>query len=407
MPTRIAAAERTDKAMDGSGREGQVPGVAEVARVAGLTDPVLRNLLITQCYAELSAALAKRLPGAANWCTFATWASRQAGRTIRGEDLAEAVRHGVDAWLGEGALEGVALAVRALGADASAAELRRTVRDALIAGPALARAGDAVARGNLKVFAEIAHEFARFLEFCGHHESPDPARIEAFVATLAPGDPPAGQQYLRQAFARYYDAIVERDPAVRSERILLANLEVGFHEQTRLQPEIAEAVSAAVLEARDVTPRLLAALLPAGGFLPRVRRFFTRLFGGKTPLDRAVETLVEDAARQVRAAVTEHMMTLQLARTRLRLGHDLEAAFPPALASPRDPLLLALLARVDPTRDSPRESGARDWADLPDRMHFIADMFRCYQETRDLFDPPYSPDQIAAMKAGRRPTGTL
>src|SRR5207237_8919662 len=25
----------------------------------------------------------------ANWCTYATWASRQAGRTIRGEDLLE------------------------------------------------------------------------------------------------------------------------------------------------------------------------------------------------------------------------------------------------------------------------------------------------------------------------------
>ena len=35
----------------------------------------------------LAARGGRRAPGGANWCTFATWASRQAGRTIRGEDL--------------------------------------------------------------------------------------------------------------------------------------------------------------------------------------------------------------------------------------------------------------------------------------------------------------------------------
>jgi hypothetical protein len=35
-------------------------------------------------------AMTKRLGPCANWCTFATWASRQAGQTIRGEDLAQA-----------------------------------------------------------------------------------------------------------------------------------------------------------------------------------------------------------------------------------------------------------------------------------------------------------------------------
>ena len=65
------------------------PTVADVERIAALTDPVVRNLQITQCYCELSLALAARTDGgAANWCTFATWASKQAGQTIRQEDLA-------------------------------------------------------------------------------------------------------------------------------------------------------------------------------------------------------------------------------------------------------------------------------------------------------------------------------
>ncbi len=49
-----------------------------------LQDAVVRNLQITQCYHELSAVLAGRIAGEANWCAFATWASRQAGQTIRG-----------------------------------------------------------------------------------------------------------------------------------------------------------------------------------------------------------------------------------------------------------------------------------------------------------------------------------
>ena len=34
---------------------------AEIDRIASLAEPVLRNLQITQCYAELSAAFAKRM----------------------------------------------------------------------------------------------------------------------------------------------------------------------------------------------------------------------------------------------------------------------------------------------------------------------------------------------------------
>ncbi len=64
-----------------------VPASAEVDRIATLGDPVLRNLQITQCYHELASALAKRTGPYANWCTFATWASRQAGQTIRKEAL--------------------------------------------------------------------------------------------------------------------------------------------------------------------------------------------------------------------------------------------------------------------------------------------------------------------------------
>ena len=66
-----------------------VPSVDEVRRIAAIANPVIRNLEITYCYSRLAAAFAARSGEGANWCTYATWASRQAGRTIRGEDLLE------------------------------------------------------------------------------------------------------------------------------------------------------------------------------------------------------------------------------------------------------------------------------------------------------------------------------
>src|SRR3990172_1692562 len=63
------------------------PTVDDVRRIARSNDPVIRNLQITQTYHDLSGAIARLTRGHANWCAFATWASRQAGQTIRQEDL--------------------------------------------------------------------------------------------------------------------------------------------------------------------------------------------------------------------------------------------------------------------------------------------------------------------------------
>ena len=89
------------------------------------------------------------------------------------------------------------------------------------------------------------------------------------------------------------------------------------------------------------------------------------------------------------------------------LGEDLGAGFPASLRVVVLPELRDLLDRIDPTRDSPRESGAVDWADLGDRVHFIADMFRCFQEATFLLDPPFSPAQVERLDAGERPDDPL
>jgi hypothetical protein len=72
-----------------------------------------------------------------------------------------------------------------------------------------------------------------------------------------------------------------------------------------------------------------------------------------------------------------------------------------------NPDLRELLAQIDPTPDSTAQSGAEFWGDLSDRIHFIADMFRGYQESPALFEPPFTPDQVAALQADLLPVGTL
>ena len=92
---------------------------------------------------------------------------------------------------------------------------------------------------------------------------------------------------------------------------------------------------------------------------------------------------------------------------RLQLGEDLGGGFPPSLREIVLPELRDLLDQIDPTRDSPRESGAVDWADLGDRVHFIAEMFRCFQESPLLFEPPFTPAQLERLDAGERPADPL
>src|SRR5215210_5979656 len=203
---------------------GHVPTVADTDRIVALDDAILRNLRITQCYYELSSALATMTGPTANWCTFATWASRQAGQTIRREDLAETLRNLSDgtseaprdqtraaAWI-FGVRKSIERVVQgAVEADSvrSAEGIRESVRRAVRALPAFDRASEAVARGNNKVFEEIGREFARFLATCRSDTNFDPAKIARFCEELRPGDPPEGQRYLKQAFASYYQALFE------------------------------------------------------------------------------------------------------------------------------------------------------------------------------------------------------
>src|SRR5262245_22899920 len=147
-----------------------VPTVQDVDRIAGGAEPVLRNLQITLCYSDLSGAIEAALPGNANWCTFAVWASKQAGVTIRDEDLEQAIRARL---LRSGVLRGAILRVIELVGGTVEHHVRVLAKLIADFGP-FRRSSDAVARGNKKVYEEIGREFARFLPLVaeGREESP-------------------------------------------------------------------------------------------------------------------------------------------------------------------------------------------------------------------------------------------
>jgi len=100
-------------------------------------------------------------------------------------------------------------------------------------------------------------------------------------------------------------------------------------------------------------------------------------------------------------------MTLHMPGAVLRLGSDVPGEFPPELRTIEHPGLTALLATIDPTPDTTSRSGATDWADFGERIHYIADLFRCWHARPELFTAPYTEAQVAAMREGRRPDGDL
>jgi hypothetical protein len=320
----------------------------EVRRIGAIASPALRNLEITYAYSRLAAATAERTGPGANWCTFATWASRQAGRTIRGEDLEEQI---------EARLAGSAELLHPLvslwrwllrrGLLNPRSRLGRIVGRLHTPFDALELASDAVARGNKKVFDEIGFEFARYLETVS-----DEASLEAFLRD-APDE-------LRPPFTRYYRGS-------GPESLLLANLEIGLHEQTRLQPEIREALDA-----------------PYKTALPII----------------GPQKLASKIAREL---ITANLMVLTLPGRVLALGANL----PDALPAATDAELVALIARYEPPPGTPDDCGAHDWSELHQRMHYISHLFRAFAATKTLADAPFTPAQVELILAGSIPDGEL
>jgi hypothetical protein len=377
--------------------------VAEVARIAAIRNRVIRNLEITHCYWQLAQAMRARTVPAANWCTFATWASRQAGSTIRGEDLIANFRRK----LGEKArllapLQSVNRLLLRKGMFEPDTRLGRVVAEVHTPFDAFERASEAVAQGNLKVFDEIGREFARFVATVPADARAESDELRAFIAGLRSGPPPDGQDCLRDAFTHYQQQRHEADPAAREAWLLLANLKIGLHEQTRLQPQIAAALDAPLSTAEDLGAGVLHALVPASrswsGAVTRPTAAVSRWLA--KPLRRT-------AVQVAREAITEAMMVLALPDRLLALGHDLDARVPAVFGDPLYPPLGRLVADFDSCPPGGMACGAEDWSNLRQRMHYIVHLFRAFAQDASLYSPPFTDGQVARFHAGVVPDGRL
>lgn len=379
------------------------PDLVEVERICAIENRVLRNLEITDCYARLSQTLRSRTGPWANWCTFATWASRQAGCTIRGEDLIENVKRR----LGRRArllapVESFGRVLLRKGLFESGTRLGRAIAEIHTPFDGVERASEAVARGNLKVFEEIGREFARYLSMVPEDAPVSSPSFDAFLAGLRRGEPPEGQDLLREAFTHYHSQRQEQAPAARAALVLLANLRIGLHEQTRLQPDIADAVDAPVVTAAELGRRVLHVLVPGSRAWPSV------LHGPvAVALGLAAKRIRAVGIRVTREAVTEALMVLALPGAVLSLGRDLDAPVPPVLTETSHPQLDAFVAEHDPCPPGGTRCGAEDWCDLRQRVHYILHLFRAYAGAEALFSDPFTPEQVARFRAGCIPDGDL
>lgn len=366
--------------------------LADLRRIAELSEPVLRNLLITQRYHDLSLDLARVVGSAnANWSTFATWASKTAGQSIREENVPPEFTD----FLRTGAKldERLAKFYKKLGILGRFAPhlVPFEVARAIIQEVALQ-----IAEGNLRVFSELAPLFAEFSDTFSDPERRSESALQQFLNRLRPGAPEhGGQDLLRQAFQSYLAATRTDDPAAQAELMLLGNVRIGLHEQTRLQQNIAGALDAPFSE------RIYERFGAAGPkFLEPLLRWAIR---------KGVQWFASGLLDDWQRLATRFLMKLTAPNgEEIPLGEDLPPEpFDPLLANLSNPELIALLERFDPNLQTTQGCAAVDWTILSDRMRFIGELFRVSQRDPSWFDQPFDAAQRSEIEAGRVPSGKL
>jgi hypothetical protein len=323
------------------------------------------------------------------WPAFGVWASKTAGQSIRGDELPAAV-----AELLENDPQYATALARARRRSGWMQRLRlvRGVEHSHAldcVGDASVRVAEAIARGNLLVFTELAPVFVAFCDAIDSVGPSDAGRLMAAVdralgASRAEGDA-ASLAELRLAFACYADAVASTDPVRRAHLVFAANLIAVAHEQTRLQPLIVEAVDGAFdvsveVAATQLTPRPLRWL----GDLLRLHPLLV--------LGRMMHGPWEHT-------VTHFMMRFDLPGERMRLDREITIVIDASVPDPiEDPRALEQWGRW-----GGKHAAADDWKELHTRMRYIAHLFRLRQRDRALVAAPYTPDQLAVMARGEVP----
>ncbi len=318
-------------------------GRAGIEKIIAMDDPVARNREINATYHELARSLASRSAhGDLSWCAFATWASASAGRIIAMDEVPSRFRTLLDASATyHGALSHLI------------GHLKHT--EVLRAADVVAgQVRDAMAEGNVLVFAELA---------------------PAFAALQADEPLPAGPDAVAEAFDHYRLADTATDRRATAQQMLAANVLAVAHEQARLQPYIATALDAGLRDALHETTD--------GRFLRPVAR----------DLRAHLEPLLRAAERAWNEALTKHGTRLATPERVFDMGVDVPplpdgSIGPEDLATIDDHDVAEIVARYDRTGGTLSRSAADDWSDLGQRMNYISCLFRSRQQQALLLQAP-------------------
>ena len=371
-----------------------------VDRIVEIDDTALRNLWITQSYADLASRLLEALETDQTWCSFATWASNTAGLSIREAELPhvlDSIFRGAEPHLDALATEINAhhglfhrLGLVRLGI------LRRVRGSGLghLVEQALTEVSDLIADGNTLVYGELAPVFVRLAEWLEADGASDPdLDVDNLLHDL--GVPSADDDpHVNLAFRSYVAAATTDDDDDRAQYVLAANIAAVLHEQQRLQADIRDALDAGLLDFTADLDSICHRFMP-----DRMRRWI---------VERAHQRALPHLLALWEHVATRMLMTLAVPGQTLHLGIDVPPLpngqiFPAALHDVSHDQLNELLDEWDPTNGTGRGSAAHDWADLHQRMGYIVNLFRSRQQESQLSTSPFTRLELATMRDGAVP----
>ena len=345
---------------------------------------VVRNLQVTQGYYRISSALKKCVSSKnVNWTSFATHASKTAGQALRHELMPRMMKSSM---LRLGGYENTFMF---LNEGLASADLQLSEGQSSRLGEAFRQVSLLISDGNITVFDELALPFTIFIHTFKDDWAFDQAKLQAFLdESFIPGPlAEGGQDYLVEAFTAFYNARFETRAKAKAEYVLLGNLLIGLHEQTRLQPQIEQAM-AVPLELFSDAPKT-----------PEER---INAFKKQPPMVREL----------ISKTFTQMMMSITLPSRELKLGETVIAptgvtSFPQDLMEIENPRCLELVRMFETKHDTLSGSGARNWASLRDRMSFVVDFFRSHQQYKRLWEAPFTEQQAVVIESGHFPAGPL
>jgi hypothetical protein len=367
------------------------PSLQDIGNTVAMNgDPILRNLNITQGYYALSRAMSTMVGGGSiSWCGFASWSSKTIGVSIREADMSNRGLLAItQSRIYQETIQRIVNLLEAAGV-IGIGPFDNVITQALGDGI------DNLKQGNAEVYGEIGALYTRLISALGNDVDLDLTRLAPVIAYLdSKPSERGGQALLRQGAENYYRARFETDPSIKAQLMLLANAQVGKHEQMRLQGCLEDFLGGA-LEQRIVE------------HAQQQCRGIATLEIAVTPVARAAGKFAKEEWTKL---LTDLALHLNLpGNERLHLHSDVppplgKPLYPADLQKLSNPDALAILGEFGADTPTAIGTGATDWSNLVQRMHYILVLFRSRQLESILLNEAFSATQQSDLAAGRMPT---